>query len=88
MRLALILTICLLVGAVVYFAVIRRSHPRSLPPMTPAEVSLASELRKDVEALASIGPRTTFIPGSLPRAAAHVERSFKDAGYDVQKQKF
>lgn len=54
----------------------------------PKSPGLAAELRKDVDALARIGPRTIVIPGNLPTAAAHIERSFKEAGYDVLEQKF
>lgn len=87
MRLVSIVAVVVIMAAVVYFA-IRRPHRNPLPPATPDQIRLAGEVRRDVEALAAIGPRSIFIPGSLPSAAAHIERAFRDSGYDVQKQRF
>lgn len=51
--------------------------------------ALAEELRRDVTHLAgAIGPRSAADPEALERAAAWIERSFADAGYEVRRQTF
>ncbi len=51
-----------------------------------ANPSLASELRRDVEALCAIGPRNTFEPENLAAAADYIEKAF--AGYEVERQRY
>jgi Zn-dependent M28 family amino/carboxypeptidase len=48
--------------------------------------ALATELRRDVEALCAIGPRNTFAPEHLDAAARYIEDAF--AGYRVERQQY
>lgn len=63
-----------------------RSHRGALP--APADTSAAVELRRDVVALASGEPRNVVIPESLHAAAAHIEKSFADAGFKPSRQTY
>jgi hypothetical protein len=52
------------------------------PPFLPAEEALASQLKKDIEALAGhIGPRNYLAYTQLLDAVAYVEARFREAGY-------
>ncbi|MGZ8779610.1 MAG: M20/M25/M40 family metallo-hydrolase [Thermoanaerobaculia bacterium] len=54
--------------------------------MATRNPSLATELRRDVEALCAIGPRNTFVPENLAAAADLIEKAF--AGYAVERQAY
>lgn len=75
-----------------YFTLIRvpgESHRGPLPPLTPAQATLAAELRRDVEALAGgVGQRSIFYPARLAEAALHLQDQLRAAGYDVQEHSF
>lgn len=65
------------------------SHRGPLPPLTAAQRELAARLQSDVTLLAGdIGERNLFRRGTLERAAAHIERSFEEAGLEVASQVF
>lgn len=51
-----------------------------------ASPALATELRRDVEALCAFGPRNTFEPENLAAAAAYIEKAL--AGYTVERQEY
>jgi Zn-dependent M28 family amino/carboxypeptidase len=59
-----------------------RSFEGLAPPFLPAEIALAGELRKDVEALAGrIGPRNHIAYAQLLEAGDYIEGRFREAGY-------
>jgi hypothetical protein len=79
------------VAAVLAGAFMMRRKPvaRPLPPLTPEQQELRGRLRAHVEALASgIGERNVFRAGTLPRAAAYVERQLGARGERVERQAF
>jgi Zn-dependent M28 family amino/carboxypeptidase len=72
----------ILVGSLGWMTVMPgKSHHGPLPALDDRERSLASLLRRDVEALASSGERNTGKKGSLDAAWAKVENAFSEAGY-------
>jgi Zn-dependent M28 family amino/carboxypeptidase len=67
-----------------------RSFGGPSPPFSAAEETLASQLKKDVEALAGrIGPRNHVAYAQLLAAVDYIEICFREAGYpDVQLETF
>lgn len=63
-----------------------RSFVSVPPPLTQQETTVRDELRRDVVALAAIGPRTIFLPGTLDRAARVIDDAFRSAGYQPAHQ--
>ncbi len=64
---------------------LHRSRP-ALPGLTDLHRSLATELRRDVEMLATdIGPRGTFAPDRYALAVDFLMSSLKKAGYEPRK---
>lgn len=60
-----------------------------LPPVTPAQDSLAEELRRDVTALAKdIGERNLDHPKALAQSADYIEQQLQKAGLRVTRQKY
>jgi hypothetical protein len=59
-----------------------------LPPLTLPQTVLISELRRDVAALAALGPRSTVLPEALHGGATRVARELGAAGYAVTRQTF
>lgn len=60
-----------------------------LPEITPEQGELAQELKRDIEMLAgTIGPRSIVYPEGLDAAAALIEKSLANAGYDVVRQTY
>ena len=58
-----------------------------LPPLSEVQLALRDSLLSDVEMLAGeIGPRGVMEPEALAAAAAFIERSLTDAGYEVARQ--
>jgi hypothetical protein len=85
-RLLILLVVLAAAGAAVWLLVARRAARPLLAPSTAVQLSTAATLRKDVEALAALGPRNVFRPEALDAAAAHIERSFVAAGYRPLRQ--
>lgn len=66
-----------------------RSHAGPLPALSAMQLSLADELRADVEMLAgTIGERNVFHPEKLAAAEAYLTAELARAGYTVNKQVF
>jgi Zn-dependent M28 family amino/carboxypeptidase len=86
----LVLTLLALIAAVAGVAWRKRSGMVATVagPLTRQQQSLASELQRDVSALCELGPRTIFRPGSLPAAADWIEAQFREAGYEVERQRY
>jgi len=61
-----------------------RSWRGTLPPLADSQRALAAELRRDVLALASNGPRS--VPETLAPAAEYIERELIAAGYKPSRQ--
>jgi Zn-dependent M28 family amino/carboxypeptidase len=80
------------VGEIAVRAVVRIRYGVSfrgaLPPMTIQQGALAAELRRDVAALAALGPRSTVFPEALHGGAGYVARELGAAGYAVTRQAF
>ncbi len=58
-----------------------------MPPLSEVQLALRDSLLSDVEMLAGeIGPRGVMEPEALAAAAAFIERSLADAGYEVARQ--
>jgi len=65
------------------------SHAGPRPPATREEVVIGDRLERHVHALAgTIGERNSATPAALERAAAYIERSLHDLGYEVSTQEF
>ncbi|HSI34309.1 MAG TPA: M28 family peptidase [Tepidisphaeraceae bacterium] len=65
------------------------SYKGDLPPITPAEVSLADELKAHVTTLAGdIGHRNVQHPANLERAAKYIESDWGRAGLTVARQEY
>jgi Zn-dependent M28 family amino/carboxypeptidase len=65
------------------------SHRGPLPPLTPEQSALASELRTHVEYLASsIGRRSTFHPKQLAESALYLKNELASYGYEVRDHSF
>ncbi len=94
MRVVVIVAVVVLavVAAVAIYRMARGPLPGNrrpaLQPLTDGERALAAQLRRDVEALASRGPRTVYIPENLRAAAAFIDASLRGSGYAVQRQTF
>lgn len=66
-----------------------RSYEGPLPPLSPADEALREELRRDVERLGGeIGERNVWRCDELVAAAAFIETSLKDAGFQVRSQEY
>src|SRR5258706_13015048 len=66
-----------------------RSFTGALPPATPAQLSLAEQIRKDVTYLAGeIGHRDTDHPKALARAADYIEAELGAAGPPVTRHPY
>jgi hypothetical protein len=89
-RMAVVLGLVLL--AAVWLTMLRmpgRSHEGPLPPLTPEQRALAVALHADVRVLASdIGPRNTFRPAALERAADWIESRLESTGLVTRRQTF
>lgn len=85
MRLAIFVLVIVLLGAASCVAIRRRGATPQLPP---ADTTLTATLRRDVDALCAIGERNTFVPGSLEKAAALIERELRTAGHAVERQSY
>lgn len=65
------------------------SHRGPLPPLTPEQSELASELRTHVEHLASsIGRRSTFHPRQLAESALYLKSELASNDYEVRDHSF
>jgi hypothetical protein len=79
----------LVVGWWVFLRMPGRSYSGELPPPTQAEVELAHELRRHVEALATeIGERNAQRPEALEAAAEYVARELAKAGYAPRRHEY
>jgi hypothetical protein len=66
-----------------------KSFSGALPPITPAQASLAEALRRDVTKLAGeIGHRDMAHPEGLARAAEHIEGEWRAAGLVPRRQAY
>jgi hypothetical protein len=66
-----------------------KSYEGPLPKFTPAERSLAAEMRRDVEELAgNIGERNIFNPHKLADAELFLGSSLRAMGYTVRRQSY
>ena len=66
-----------------------KSYTGELPPLTPAQASLRTELLRDVGRLAmQIGERNIWNHQKLTAAADFLEASLVEAGYKVQRQNY
>jgi hypothetical protein len=66
-----------------------KSFTGPLPPATPAQTSLADELRRDVTHLATtIGHRDTNHPQNLAKAADYIEQELTKAGLKVTRHPY
>ena len=60
-----------------------------LPPLTPNQVAMRATLERHVRFLAqTIGPRGDRDYTNVYRAAAYIERTLKDLGYEVVSHEF
>src|SRR2546423_10947776 len=66
------------------------SHHGQLPALTPQERDLAARLRSHVETIATtIGPRNILAhPQALHRTADWIESTFRELGYEPNRQDF
>ena len=63
-----------------------KSYRGALPPLDSEQEKNSQQLRRDVEKLATdIGERSIWRLASLEAAAAWIEQSFKEAGYEVER---
>jgi len=87
-----IVVLVFIAGIAAAWAVVRilygTSFRGALPALTLPQTVLASELRRDVTALARLGPRSTVFPEALHAAADDVARELGAAGYAVTRQAF
>lgn len=58
-----------------------------LPPLTPEEAAIATNLRRHVAAIAQ-SEHNLFTPAALEDAARYIERTLATIGYEVQRQRF
>ncbi len=66
-----------------------QSFTGPLPPVTPAQTTLADELGRDVTVLSKeIGERNLLHPEALTKAADYIEGQFQKAGLKVTRQKY
>jgi hypothetical protein len=87
--LALATLALIVVGWTVFVRMPGSSYAGPLPPPTDVERTLASELRRHVEALASdIGERNAQHPEALEAAAAYVARELEAAGYAPARHEY
>jgi hypothetical protein len=79
--------ILLLIAGVLVLAMRRRPAPplTLLPPPPPA---LVAELRRDVATLCAVGERSTFVPGSLQKAADLIANELTAAGLTVERHTY
>ena len=89
-RLAVLFATALVPLSWAYMTMIRMpgaSFQGPLPPLTEVQLALRDSLLSDVETLAGeIGPRGVMEPEALAAAAAFIEQSLADAGYEVARQ--
>ena len=65
-----------------------RSFRGALPEATEREKALAGDLRRDVDALTSIGSRNTARAGTLDRGAELAEQAFVAGGYATKRMPY
>ena len=91
-RLAVLFAVALAPLGWAYMTMIRMpgtSFRGTLPPLSDVQRTLRDSLLSDVKMLAGeIGPRGVMEPEALAAAAAFIERSLTDAGYEVARQCF
>ena len=75
--------VILLILAII--VILRRSRAATIATPSP---ELLGALRRDVGALCAMGPRNTFVPGSLGAAAEVIDRELRAAGYRVERQRY
>jgi hypothetical protein len=79
--------LCLLGGVAMWMP--GRSHQGALPPLSPAQMALAADLRADVTYLAgTIGERNLSLPGTLDAAAAYMDRRLRETQQTVHAERF
>lgn len=78
------------VAALLWYMVVvpGRSYSGASHPLTPEERSLADNLRRHVEAVASREHNVINKPAELEAAARHIEFALFDSGYGVETQRF
>lgn len=91
-RLTILFLLCIVALILGYWFMLRMpgtSHKGALPALTTEQSQLASELRVDVEALASrIGGRSTFQPKGLAMSALHIKQQLEAVGYTVSEHSY
>lgn len=91
-RLRNLLGLVIAAGAVCYVVMIRmpgKSFRGPLPPATETQITLTDQLRRDLDILAGdIGERNVYLPDKLAQAAAFIELSLAEVGYEVQRHPF
>ncbi|HWS73333.1 MAG TPA: M20/M25/M40 family metallo-hydrolase [Thermoanaerobaculia bacterium] len=92
MKVFAVIVLILVIALAATWAVVRILYGTScrgpLPPLTLPQTVLAGELRREVGALAGLGPRSTVFPEALHGGANHVARELGAAGYAVTRQAF
>lgn len=91
-RLLALLPLAGLVIGICFLIMIRmpgKSFSGPLWPLTPAQVTLSHELKRDLSILAGdIGERNLFLPGTLEKAAEWIEEDMRSAGFAPTRQVF
>ena len=65
------------------------SYRGPLPELTPAQVTLRDQLKRDLTRLAGvIGERNVRHPENYAAAALFLEKSLREMGYDVERQEY
>lgn len=64
-----------------------RSYEGPLPPLTAAQAGMATRLRSDVAAIASV-PHNISHPEALEESAVHIEHALAAMDYEVYRQAF
>ena len=60
----------------------------ALPELTPEQQALSQALRRDVEAIAAIGPRNANLPEALEATAERIEQQFRQMGLSPKRQTY
>lgn len=83
------LLLVILIGGCAMFRMPGRSHDGPLRPLDSDDLSLRDALMRDIQKLAGdIGERNVFRPTQLAAASTFVEDSFREVGYEIERQEY
>jgi len=92
LRLAVLAVVLFVLGIWSYLTMIKmpgESYRGDLDLSGKSELTLAQQLERDVTVLATeIGERNVFTYAQLEKAAAWIETSFREVGYEVRRQEY